>query len=55
MTGDLNMVRNPFLGSYSNNPISCARCGHDGVPIIEFLPEEFYVRITNNFRHGDLD
>jgi hypothetical protein len=35
--GDLEYCRG-FNGSYSVSPNSCARCGHGGVPRLEFLP-----------------
>ena len=52
--GDLEFDRG-FSGGYSASLLKCARCGHGGVPVHKFLPEEFYLRIKRNRRWGDSD
>ena len=50
--GDLEYCRDPYSGRIRQQNLKCAQCGHGGLPVVEFLPEEFYVRI-NGVRFGD--
>lgn len=54
LQGDLQYEKDPFSGQYSPQKTPCARCGHGGLLMAEYLPQEFYVRLQG-LRFGDLD
>jgi hypothetical protein len=56
LIGDMEYARRPNdRRKYSPKPYICARCGHGGVPRVESLPNEFYIRLTGDERRGTFD
>jgi hypothetical protein len=53
--GDMEFERAPCDDRiYKPHQITCARCGHGGVSVIESLPTSFYVRLLH-LRRGTFD
>jgi hypothetical protein len=56
LIGDMEYARRSNdRRKYSPKPYICARCGHGGVPVVESLPYEFYIRLTGEERRGTFD